>query len=503
MSRELYACVHAAEFPAQALLRLRHDQQREPVAVLEGRASQETVCAVNQKARLCGAALGMTRLEAEGIAGLKLLARSRPSEAAARSVFLECAAQFSPRIEEASQGTACSFILDIAGTERLFGPPQKLAQRLRAALAAAGFRASIAVSANYHAARMKAAAHRGIAVIPEGAEANTLASLPIAALGLAAEPGETFALWGIRTLGELAAMPEAELVARLGAQAWEWSALARGAAPKIFQPIDLALSLEEFCEFETPVEQMDSLLFIGARMIDCLVARAASRALALAALTVRMKLEGGGGHERALRPALPSADRRFLLKLLQLEIAAHPPQAAVVALTLAAEAGQSSQVQLGLFAPQTPEPSRLDVTLARLKAIVGDDRVGSPLLEDTHRAGSFRMESFIVGSFIVDGKVSALETNTPRMALRRVRPPAPVSATLRDMKPVAFRDREDRYAIAAAYGPWRTSGCWWSAGVWDVEEWDVLAVENNCASVACLLTCDRARNFWCLEAFYD
>jgi hypothetical protein len=69
-----------------------------------------------------------------------------------------------------------------------------------------------------------------------------------------------------------------------------------------------------------------------------------------------------------IRPALPSIDRKFLLKLLQLEIAAHPPQAAVLSFTLTAEGGQSSKVQLGLFAPQTPEPSRLDVTIARLKA---------------------------------------------------------------------------------------------------------------------------------------
>ena len=107
-----------------------------------------------------------------------------------------------------------------------------------------------------------------------------------------------------------------------------------------------------------------------------------------------MELEGGRAHRLSIRPALPSMDRKFLLKLLQLEIAANPPPAAVVSLTLSAEAGQSSKVQLGLFAPQTPEPSRLDVTLARLKAIVGDDRVGSPVLEDTHRAGSFRMEGF-------------------------------------------------------------------------------------------------------------
>jgi protein ImuB len=235
MSRELYACAHAAEFPAQALLRLRTDLHAEPVAVLAGRTPQETVCALNRKARLLGAVPGMTRLEAEGIAGLKLLARSVESEAAARQVFQECSAQYSPRIQEASEGTACAFVLDIAGSDRLFGPPVQLAERLRAALAAAGFRASIAISANYHVARMKAAHCRGITMIAEGTEANAVAGLPVAALRLDEEHAETFALWGIRTLGELAALPEADLVARLGAQARTWSALARGAAEHVFE----------------------------------------------------------------------------------------------------------------------------------------------------------------------------------------------------------------------------------------------------------------------------
>ncbi len=498
MSRELYACVHAAEFPAQALLRLRPDLATQPVAVLEGRAPLEMVCALNGKARRCGAVLGITRLDAESIEGLKLLQRSAESEAAARSVLLECAAQFSPRIEETSQGTACAFMLDIAGMERLFGPPERLAKRLRSALAAAGLRASVALGANYHAARMKAGAQRGIAVIAEGEEASALASLPIAALELTEEQTETFILWGIGTLGELAAAPEAELVARLGDEARTWSALARGTAAHVFEPIEPSLSLEEFCEFEMPVEQADALLFIGARMIDCLVTRAATRALALASLTARMKLEQGGWHERTIRPALPSTDRKFLLKLLQLEIAAHPPPAAVAALTLAAEAGLTREVQLGLFAPQTPEPSRLDVTLARLKAIVGDDRVGTPMLDDTHQADSFRMDSLSAGD-----QTPLCEGRAVHMALRRVRPPAQVSVVLRGMSPAAFRDGEHHFKVTAAYGPWRTSGCWWSAGVWDGEEWDVLAVENGSASLAYVLTCDRLRNAWRLEAIYD
>jgi protein ImuB len=496
--KTLYACVHAAEFPAQALLRLRTDLQSEPVAVLEGRAPLETVCALNRQARLMGMVLGMTRLEAEGMAGLKLAVRSPEAEAAARAVLLECAASFSPRIEEAIRGTACGCVLDIAGTERLFGPPQTLAERLRAALAAAGFRASVAVSANFHAARLKAAATRGITVIAEGQEASALAALPLAVLHLEEEYAETFAVWGIRTLGELAALPEVELVTRLGARSLAWRDLARGTQPHALAPIEPEFTLRELCEFETPVEDMESLLFMGARMIDCLAARASSRAMALASLHIQMRLAGGIDHRRAIRPAIPSVDRKFLLKLLQLEIAAHPPQAAVLSLALTAEAGQSSKVQLGLFAPQTPEPSRLDVTIARLKAIAGEDRVGSPVLEDTHRPGSFSMRSFAVA-----GAAGTAKAERPRMALRRMRPAVQVRVMLMAARPVGFREQAQNYVVTSAYGPWRSSGCWWSAEGWDAEEWDVLAEAANGAAVACLLVRDCARNDWRIEAWYD
>jgi protein ImuB len=211
-----------------------------------------------------------------------------------------------------------------------------------------------------------------------------------------------------------------------------------------------------------------------------------------------MHLEGGLVHQRVLRPAVPSADRKFLLKLLQLEIGAHPPQAAVVSLELTAEAGRSGTVQLGLFAPQTPEPSRLDVTLARLRALVGEDRVGSPVLLDSHRAGSFRMEAFTIGA-----GAPQREPDARRMALRRVRPSMPVHVVKRADRPVAFRNGENRFDIRAAYGPWRSSGCWWSEGEWDLEEWDVLADGGNGASVACLLVRDGARKEWRLEAYYD
>jgi protein ImuB len=502
MKPHLYACIHAAEFPAQSLLRLRPELESLPVAVLDGRPPMQILCSLNHHAHLEGASLGMSRLEAEAIVNLRLLQRSTETEVETRAVLFECAAQFSPRIEFLSLPNAASCVLDIAGTERLFGPPEILAQRLRGSLQAAGLRASVAVSTNFHTARLKAAASRGITIIPNGQESAALAKLPISVLDLPADHAETFILWGIRTLGELGALPITDLVARLGPQAIAWRDLALGAHPHTLQPIEAEFSLREFCAFDTPVEDSGSLLFIGARIIDCLAARAASRALALASLTVEMQLEGNQTYQRIIRPALPTIDRKFLLKLLQLEIAAHPPQAAIHSLTLTAEAGQSSKVQLGLFAPQTPEPSRLDVTIARLKAITGDDRVGSPLLEDTHRPASFRMTEFSLNELPRNGPLTH-PSPTPRLALRRMRPPLPVRVQLSALQPIAFRDRGSSFSISAAYGPWRTSGNWWSTDGWNAEEWDVLAETSAGASVSCLLVHDCTQNQWQLEAFYD
>jgi protein ImuB len=89
------------------------------------------------------------------------------------------------------------------------------------------------------------------------------------------------------------------------------------------------------------------------------------------------------------------------------------------------------------------------------------------------------------------------------MALRRVRPPHPIQVSLHAMKPVCFRDGDTRFEITAVYGPWRTSGCWWSQNGWDTEAWDAMAASANGETFGCLLVLDRMRNEWRLEAFYD
>jgi protein ImuB len=497
-SNSLYAAIHAAEFPTQAILRLRPDLRAKPVAMLDGVVPQEQVCSLNLQARKRGITPGMSRLEVEELREVYVLSRSIETECAAREVLHEGISHFSPRIEETFAENSCGFILDITGTVRLFGTPATLSQRLRAAIISAGFRASVAVSHNFDTARIKAEYTRGITVIPEDKEAASLATIPIDALQLDEQHYETFVLWGINTLGELAEMPEEELITRLGQSAKLWLQLARGMADHTFQPIDDSFELKEHIEFETHVEQLDSLLFISANMINNLVSRAAARALSLATITVQMCLENHLTYQRVIRPAIPSNERKFLLKLLQLEIAAHPPQAAITSLTLTAEAGQQSNVQLGLFAPQTPEPSRLDVTLARLKALVGDDHVGSAVLNDTYRSGSFEMENFSIAS-----QPSLRLDATVRISLRRLRPPRSLRVQIHLHKPASFQDRADRYDVQIAYGPWHTSGCWWSVDKWDLEEWDVIATNSHGETIVCLIVYDNLNNKWLLDALYD
>src|SRR5262249_26112929 len=153
----------------------------------------------------------------------------------------------------------------------------------------------------------------------------------------------------------------------------------------LFQPVEPAFILVERMELDSPIELLDALMFVVNVMLEQIILRVTARVLALATVRITLALEGGATHTRMVRPALPTNDRQLWLKLLHLALESHPPQAAILAVELNAEPGNTSQVQLGLFSPQLPEPSRLDVTLARIRAIVGDENVGRAVLTDRHQ----------------------------------------------------------------------------------------------------------------------
>jgi protein ImuB len=200
-----------------------------------------------------------------------------------------------------------------------------------------------------------------------------------------------------------------------------------------------------------------------------------------------------------VRPALPTNDRQLWIKLLHLDLEAHPPQAAILSLALTAEPGSTSKVQLGLFTPQLPEPMRLDVTLARIRAIVGEECVGRAVLKDTHQPDCFRMEPFTVPS----GSVAESTSKQPRAAMRQLRPSENMTVTLRGERPVAFFFREKRYVVEHAYGPWLVSGDWWNPTLWNLEQWDLIAHSDNGVLLCGCLVRDQKQNCWQMVALYD
>jgi protein ImuB len=234
-------------------------------------------------------------------------------------------------------------------------------------------------------------------------------------------------------------------------------------------------------------------------MLEQLIFRAKMRLVALASVTLSLDLDGGTTYTRRVRPAQPGNDKQFWISLLHLDLQAHPPQAAVLAVKLHAEPGDTSKVQLGLLSPPLPEPARLDVTIAQLKRLLGEENVGYAVLQDSHTPESFRVEHFTVPSD------SSMTTTIPRQrtAIRNFRPPETISVQLDKSQPKEIWLNAQRLVVERAYGPWITGGEWWNEMLWNTEQWDVMALTSSGSPMFCCVTHDLLRNEWQMTALYD
>src|SRR5271169_2011026 len=445
-----FACIYVPNFPVAAALRAEPELQARAVAILEGTPPLEKIIAVNGKAGRMGIAPAMTKAQAELCSELALRPRSALQESAAHAALLDCAQSFSPCGEDAACDTA---LLDLAGMESLFGSLPEISHAISNCAATLGLAANIAVASNPDAAVLATRGFSGITVIPTGKEAEQLGALPVDVLFPDRLEGEeqkeadrlleTLDRWGIRNLRALAALPEVALSERLGQQGLRLQKLARGTATRTLVPIEAPLSFEEAVELEHPIVLLEPLAFLLNRVLEQLCARLASRALATQELRLTLELANLTGIDnefenigmpsesdeagskknmwgqppsavrrseapllhrrqtkfaRTLRLPQPMLDAKIFLKLLQLDLNANPPGAPIVKIHLAAEPAKLRSAQGGLFLPPTPEPEKLELTLARIAAMVGEQKVGALELLDTHHPEGFRMQRFVAAT---------------------------------------------------------------------------------------------------------
>ncbi|MFZ0314915.1 MAG: hypothetical protein WAL85_19590 [Candidatus Korobacteraceae bacterium] len=599
----MFACIYVPDFPVEAMVRAEPGLREQAVAVLEGKPPLVRVIALNEKARLLGMEIGMTKLQAAVLAetlplgnvkvpvpqrgSKRKVTSSRPNlarlrqrapqqEISAHAALLDVAHAFTPRVEDAAPDT---ILLDLEGLDRLYGAPSRMASNLATRVLAVGLEANIAVAANPDAAMHAARGFNGTTILPKGKEAQRLGVLPVQILldglelsaqnkaaGKAWERGreklreqmlDILERWGVRDFRALALLPEHALASRLGETGTQLRRLARGESMRLLVLCEPPSQFEEAMELECPVETIESLSFVLNRLLEQLCARLEARALAAQELRLRLQLERrvadeetttiqelasscAGSHnvahqailERVLRLPVSMRDGKILLKLLQLELAAHPPGAPVTQVWILAVPAPPRSAQCGLFLPVTPEAERLEITLARISAVVGERRAGRARLLDSHRPGSFRVDRFAITTD--DGNtiayLTAWESNEHPLAMRLLRPACRLRVRSADGRPehLATEARQPdceelRGQVLWSAGPWRSSGDWWAenakhsgpnteqTGPWDREEWDVALASagNNGAKevggnlVLYRIYRDLATGQWFADASYD
>jgi protein ImuB len=483
----------------------------------------------------------------------------RAGDEAVTSVLLDVARTVSPRVSVHSRR---QILIDIEGLERLVGDPRAIGERLRQAAMDRGLvPVHVAVAGTCTAAMLLAAARAGVTVAAPGGEAAALAPLPLRTLAVLADEGiedrrqktevsskqqaassknaegrlapnrtpnpesqipspgslAVIARWGLRTLGELAALPPADLSERLGQDGIRWQRLARGDDTGPLVPAPEEEPFEASLELEWPITDLEPLSFVLARLLEPLCRRLESRDRGAAVLHLRLRLVTRDLHLRSLQLPSPMRDPKVLRTLLLLDLESHSAPAGIDAVALSIDPTPGRIVQESLLARALPAPELVSTLVARLQALMGEGKCGSPATIDSYRPGAFAMRPFVVhqdegrsqktedrkqktearsqkpeevarsqysvasranpesripnpGELAPGAQPALSEPRQRRVegplvpSLRRFRLPIPARVLIDGNRPVSVRT--DRPALAggrvqAAAGPWRTSGEWW------------------------------------------
>jgi hypothetical protein len=370
------------------------------------------------------------------------------SVAAPIDLLVRVAQSFSPRVEVSGRLVVC----DLRGVERLFGGPRDVAEHLRRALVDAGV-VRVALAPTQTAAAVLALGRPGVSLAATPLEARgLLATLPVATLSQwdgagddgteatssdahgvpsgwvhprdthqgpqtrrhlrgrvrlhgsrrtadAARARVTKALdvlrrWGIRTLGQLAALPADELAARLGPLGPRWRHAACGDDLTPLVPLAHDEPFEASLELEWPVEGLEPLSFVLARVLEPLSVRLERADRGAAILTTDLHLTTREIYTRTLQLPAPMRDPKTLRTLILLDLESHPPSAAIDRVVVRVEPTPGRIVQWSLIERAQPSPEQVSTLLARLSALMGESHVGSPALVDSWRPGAFSMRAF-------------------------------------------------------------------------------------------------------------
>lgn len=501
----LFASVFIPDFSLQALFAKRPELQARPIALIDGTPPLLRVVAANDRAIKAGVEIGLLKAQAEAV-GVEPIPRSSDLEGSVHTIALACARQFSPRVQAKNIDL---IVLDIDGLKTLFGSPEEIANKICSSLAQERLSVNVGVAGNPDTATIAARGFQHIAVI---AQANQIGHLPLALLAANEQELETLNLWGITTLGKLAALDAKALSQRLGPPGLVLQKLARGQQVNPFVPDDEHVEFREKTELEYSVDLLDSLSFVLASLLERVCAKLEEHSLATNEIDYEFALDppriAGENlpkdqlvYRRTLKLSNPTTDRKRLLRHIQLDLQSHPPTAPIMAVSLRAHAVRPRHAQLGLFAPQSPDPDKLELITARLANLAGEDQVGRFELLDTRRPRAFVMAKFEPDK--ASDQASPSRGWFPKVALRLFEPAKRANIRLRSDIPLQLMFDGKRGDIIEHSSPWLSSGEWWNEMAYSRKEWDVEVQFNDGTKGKFLIFVDLRTNQSFVDGSYD
>jgi protein ImuB len=401
-------------------------------------------------------------------------------EADCPAALLQFALSFSPFVEQTPPATV---VFSIGPLQRAMGSPHQIAAAISQRQKREKLRAHLSIAPHPDTAILLARHSGKLTIADEYNEASYLSTVPLVELlqhapNISPDVISVLHDWGLSTCGDLAQLPEAGIVERLGPTGQYLRRLALGQVDRPLRLSILETPYEEHVELEQALACLEPLLFVASRILIDFCERLRSQMCAARKLDITLHLEDQGRHQRTLEFAVPLQDHRDMLKLLQLDIDRHPPGAAVVGFTLRLEPVERRRVQHHLLLPPTPPADKLQITLARIAALVGEGNVGTPELLNTFRPDAFRLVPPADESAGGPERTGDLRDCRLQLALRVFRPALPAKVRGKKNAPEYVMSQGVAGHVLQACGPWKTSGEWWTSTPWANEEWDI-ALEDG------------------------
>jgi protein ImuB len=491
------ACLLVPSFPLAARLRCRPDLKNQALVIVDAPSSR--VIAATEAAASYGLLPGLSLPQARSRhAGLLARPRDPDAERSAQEALLETAEAFSPRLEHGGEGLV---YLDVTGTkdERVLG--RALIRRA----ASVGLDARVGIASTKLAARLAAQESENPRVVPPDEETRFLAQVPVGRLSLPPALLETLVRWGLKTLGDVARLPENKIPSHLGKEGLDLHRAARGMEDSPWKPHRRPAAFSEGFQSDWPLVELEGFLFIARRLLERLTARLEACRLACKTLELTLSLDPQGHDSRSLSLAAPTRDIKTFLALVRLTLSDRPPPAPVTGLRFTAQPEKIRPSQLALFGPSALAPEKLSATLSKLFVALGPDRLGSPAPVHRHCPETFSVREYAPPP---PPEWEEAPRSAPRPALtgvRVLRPALALNVVLEQCRPVSLSSLgnsgqpEIRGRVRAASGPWLLEDAWWTDAPARRDYWDVELTDGALYRIFY----DRGRKAWFGDGIYD